>query len=71
MREEMKWVCVDCNKVLDKTSFVDFIKESDNDKYSNQEAVVQYHHWTFLLPPSSSSWSSSEEEYEMVDVPLG
>ena len=49
MREEMKWVCVDCNKVLDKTNFVDFIKESDNDKYSNQEAVVQYHHWTFLL----------------------
>ena len=40
MREEMKWVCVDCNKVLDKTNFVDFIKESDNDKYSNQEAVV-------------------------------
>ncbi len=39
MREEMKWVCVDCNKVLDKTNFVDFIKESDNDKYSNQEAV--------------------------------
>jgi hypothetical protein len=68
MRGEMKWVCVDCKKVLDETSFVDFIKESDNDKCSNQEAVVQYHEWRFMLPPSSSS-SSSEKEHETVDVP--
>ena len=47
MSEEKKWVCVHCNKVMGKSNFEDFIKESDNDKNSNQEAVVEYHHWIF------------------------
>ena len=62
MSEEKKWVCVHCNKVMDKSNFEDFIKESDNDKNSNQEAVVEYHHWS-LLPSSSPS-----EGEEMEDV---
>ena len=62
MSEEKKWVCVHCNKVMDKSNFEDFIKESDNDKNSNQEAVVEYHNWS-LLPSSSPS-----EGEEMEDV---
>jgi hypothetical protein len=30
---------------MDRTNFADFIKQSDNDKNSNQEARVQYHTW--------------------------
>lgn len=36
---------------MDKNNFVDFIKESDNDKNSIEEAVVEYHKWRIL--PSS------------------
>ena len=62
MSEEKKWVCVHCNKVMDKSNFEDFIKESDNDKNSNQEAVVEYHHWS-LLP--SSSCHQREKKWKM------
>lgn len=34
---------------MDSTNFIDFIKESDKDKNSNQHAVVEYHGW-HLLP---------------------
>jgi hypothetical protein len=30
---------------MDETNFIDFIKESDNDEISIQEAKVQYHTW--------------------------
>jgi hypothetical protein len=43
---------------MDRNNFVDFIKESDNDKNSIEEAVVEYHKWR-LLP------SSPEEEEEL------
>jgi hypothetical protein len=33
---------------MDRTNFRDFIKESDNDKNSNQGAVVEYHGWRLL-----------------------
>jgi hypothetical protein len=33
---------------MDGTNFTDFIKESDNDKNSIQEARVQYHTWRLL-----------------------
>ena len=35
------------------SNFMDYIKESDNDKNSNQEAEVNYHNW-HLLPEDSS-----------------
>ncbi|MGH9994409.1 MAG: hypothetical protein ACRD4J_04130, partial [Nitrososphaeraceae archaeon] len=38
MREEMRWECIHCNSIMDRTNFTDFIKQSDNDKNSNQEA---------------------------------
>ena len=57
MRDK-KWVCLHCNKVMDKSNFVDFINESDNDKNSIEEAVVEYHKWK-LIP------SSPEEEKEL------
>ena len=40
-----KWECIHCHNVMDRTNFTDFIKQSDNDKNSNQEARVQYHTW--------------------------
>jgi len=33
---------------MDCTNFTEFIKQSDNDKNSNQEAVVEYHAWHLL-----------------------
>jgi hypothetical protein len=38
IREEMRWECIHCNSIMDRTNFTDFIKQSDNDKNSNQEA---------------------------------
>lgn len=35
MREEMRWECIHCNSIMDRTNFTDFIKQSDNDKNSN------------------------------------
>jgi hypothetical protein len=29
----MKWICVYCNKVMDGTNFVDYIKDSDKGEY--------------------------------------
>jgi len=58
----MKWICVYCNKVMDKSNFVNFIKESDNDKNSNQEAVIEYHGWRLLPLP--------EEEKEVQQLSL-
>jgi hypothetical protein len=33
---------------MNYTNFAEFIKQSDNDKNSNQEAVVEYHAWRLL-----------------------
>jgi hypothetical protein len=33
---------------MDRTNFADIIKEGDNDKNSNQHAVVEYHGWRLL-----------------------
>ena len=34
---------------MDITNFTQLVRESDNDKNSNQEAVVEYHGWRLLL----------------------
>lgn len=39
---------------MDCTNFTEFIKQSENDKNSNQEAKVQYHTWR-LLPDGAPS----------------
>ncbi len=44
----MRRICIHCNSVMDHTNFTEFIKQSDNDKNSNQEAKVEYHAWRFL-----------------------
>jgi uncharacterized protein YfcZ (UPF0381/DUF406 family) len=36
--EGLRWKCVDCDSIMDKTNFTDFIKQSDNDKNSNEQA---------------------------------
>jgi len=38
----MKWICVYCNKVMDRSNFMDFIKESDS------ADNVEYHGWKSL-----------------------
>lgn len=48
MREEMRWECIHCNSRMDRTNFTDFIKQSDNDKNSIQEARVEYYSWRLL-----------------------
>jgi hypothetical protein len=49
MSSELRWKCIHCNSVMDRKNFTDFIRESDNDKNSNQEAKVEYHAWRLLL----------------------
>ena len=44
----MRWICIHCNSIMDHTNFTEFIKQSDNDKNSNQEAKVEYHAWRSL-----------------------
>ena len=44
----MRWICIYCNKIMDITNFTQLVKESDNDKTSNQQAVVEYHGWRLL-----------------------
>ncbi len=44
----MRWICIYCNSIMDSTNFIEFIKQSDNDKNSNQQAVVEYHGWRLL-----------------------
>ena len=61
MREEKTWICVHCSKIMDKSNFKDFIKESDNDKSSIQKAEVEYHRWR-LLPSSSPSEGEEKED---------
>jgi hypothetical protein len=38
-----RWECIHCHSIMDKTNFTDFIKQSDNDRNSIQEARVQYY----------------------------
>jgi hypothetical protein len=47
-QEGPKWECIHCHSIMDRTNFTDFIKESDNDKNSIQEATVQYHNWRLV-----------------------
>jgi|GEM_PF-4686719 hypothetical protein len=56
----MKWICIYCNSVMDCTNFTDFIKQSDNDKNTNQEAKVQYHAWRLLTPNEEEIEAESE-----------
>jgi hypothetical protein len=37
----MKWICVYCKKVMDKTNFIDFIKESDDKE-------AEFHGWQLV-----------------------
>ena len=43
-----KWICIHYGKIMNCTNFIEFIKESDTDKNSNQQAVVEYHSWRLL-----------------------
>jgi hypothetical protein len=50
----MRFECIHCNSIMKRMNFTDFIRQSDNDKNSIQEARVQYHTWR-LLPEEYSS----------------
>jgi hypothetical protein len=49
----MRWICIQCNSMMDKTNFTDFIKESDNDKNSHSfycsSSYEQVHHSLAIL----------------------
>ena len=34
----MRFECIHCKSIMDRTNFTDFIRQSDNDKNSIQEA---------------------------------
>ena len=44
----VRWICVHCGKIMDCTNFIEFIREGDTDKNSNQQAVAEYHGWGLL-----------------------
>ena len=44
----MRWNCIYCDCIMGCTDFDEFIKQSDNDKNSNQETKVEYHAWQLL-----------------------
>jgi hypothetical protein len=46
--QELRWICVNCNSIMDRTNYIDYIRQSDNDKKSNQEAKINYHDWHLL-----------------------
>jgi hypothetical protein len=48
------WKCIHCNNIMDRTNFTEFIKQSDDDKNSNQEAKVQYHTWKPMPKPDGT-----------------
>jgi len=50
----MRFECIHCDSIMKRTNFTDFIRQSDKDKNSIQEARVQYHTWR-LLPEEYSS----------------
>ena len=50
----MRFECIYCDSIMKRTNFTDFIRQSDKDKNSIQEARVQYHTWR-LLPEEYSS----------------
>ncbi len=49
----MRWICIYCNSIMDYTNFAEFIKQSDNDNNSNQEAIVEYDAWRQLAEDES------------------
>ena len=54
----MKRVCIYCHRIMDKSNFTDFIRDSDN--YPNAE----YHAWRHLT--SEEEEREKEAEAEMV-----
>jgi hypothetical protein len=54
----MKWECIHSNSIIDRAKFTDFIKQSDNDKNSIQEAeystTVGVYYQTNLMPELQS-----------------
>ena len=50
----MRFECILCNSIMERTNFTDLIMQSDKDKNSIQEASVQYHTWR-LLPEEYTS----------------
>ena len=61
----MKWICIYCNSIMDSTNFTDFIKQSDNDKNSNQEAKVHNHAWRLSTPNEEEIEAESEMLLEL------
>ena len=50
----MRFECILCNSIMERTNFTDLIRQSDKDKISIQEAKAQYHTWR-LLPEEYTS----------------
>jgi hypothetical protein len=50
----MKWICIYCHRIMDRTNFTDFIKDSDN--YPNAE----YHAWRRLTPDEEKREAEAE-----------
>jgi len=51
----MRFECILCNSIMERTNFTDLIRQSDKDKNSIQEAKAQYHTWRLLPEEYTSS----------------
>ena len=47
----MKWICVYCHKIMDKSNFVDFIKDSDNGVYHEWKSITTAANDYYYLSP--------------------
>jgi hypothetical protein len=53
----MKWICIYCHRIMDKSNFTDFIRDSDNYR-------AEYHAWRHLTLVEEER--EKEAEAEMV-----
>jgi hypothetical protein len=52
----MKWICIYCHRIMDKSNFTDFIRDSDN--YPEAE----YHAWRHLTLEEEEREKEAEAE---------
>ena len=62
----MKWICVYCYKIMDKSNFVDFIKDSDNGVYHEWKSLItdyydHHHYQTSSIPELQGQTETIEQ----------
>jgi hypothetical protein len=50
----MRWICIYCHRIMDRTDFTDFISDSDN------PTKAEYHAWRHLTPNEEETEAKAE-----------